>query len=135
MVELIAAVGHGDLYANLKTLVHLVHFEPGKIELRLDALAPSELPQSLTRLLNEHTQRRWMVSVARHGGEATLEQQDRIAHAKELAEVAKHPLIREIMEIFPGATIEDVRAPSASPDAEPSSETNIDPRNDNEDAS
>ncbi|MBK8907501.1 MAG: DNA polymerase III subunit gamma/tau [Rhodospirillales bacterium] len=118
-VELVSSVGEGELSAHLRTLVHLVHFEAGKIEIHLDDLAPRDLTQRWARLLNAHTRRRWWISVAKAGGELTLEQQDRTAEAAALSEVARHPLIREILDVFPGATVDSVRPAPAPPGGEP----------------
>ena len=45
----------GLLYGHLMTAVHLVRFEPGRIELRLAEDAPADMPHRLSRLLGEAT--------------------------------------------------------------------------------
>ncbi len=109
------AILHGHLIAD----VRLVRFGTGRIELNLLSSAPGDLPQRLSRLLSERTGERWLVTVAREDGEPSLYEQRRQAEARRIAEVAAHPLIKEIFEIFPGATIDRVRttmAPDAPPD-------------------
>lgn len=98
------AILHANLYANC----HLVHFEPGRIEFHPTERAPQELAHDLSKFLNDNTASRWMVSVSREPGEATLQQQDdeRAAHAR--AEAAQDPLVKTILEAFPGATIDSV---------------------------
>ena len=75
VVALVAAHREAVLQAKLMTAVHLVHFEPGRIELRLAESAPDDLPRQLSRFLNDHTSRRWLVSVSRTGGAPTLAEQ------------------------------------------------------------
>ena len=89
--------------------LHLVSFEPGKIEFRPAKHAPANLAGDLKKFLDTHTNRKWGVSISRHGeGEATLAQvrEEKIAQRK--AEVAKHPLVSEILKLFPGSEIEKV---------------------------
>jgi DNA polymerase-3 subunit gamma/tau len=88
--------------------VHLVRFEPGKIELR-----PKENAQNLAGKIGQHltewTGTRWVVTVSREAGETTLEAQDREHAAGLRNQAAEHPLVRAVLETFPGATIEAVR--------------------------
>jgi DNA polymerase-3 subunit gamma/tau len=89
--------------------VHLVHFEPGRIELRPTEAAPRELPNRLGQLLSEWTNARWVVSVSREAGAPTLSEQAE-ARARTLRnEASEHPLVQAVLETFPGARIEAVR--------------------------
>jgi DNA polymerase-3 subunit gamma/tau len=90
------------LRANLYNNVHLVGFSPGRIEFHPGDHAPSDLAHRLSRFLNDNTARRWVVTVASQAGQPTLHQQ---AAAAAKAEVATHPLVKAVMETFPGATI------------------------------
>jgi DNA polymerase-3 subunit gamma/tau len=109
VVELTGAYRAGRLHANLINNLHLVHFEPGRIEFRPGDKAPSDLANQLSRFLNEATARRWVVTVSRDGGDATLNQQAAADAARTRAEAAKHPLVAAILETFPGATVDEVR--------------------------
>ncbi|MDE2229206.1 MAG: DNA polymerase III subunit gamma/tau [Alphaproteobacteria bacterium] len=105
------------LYGN----VHLVQFELGRIELRLTEAAPRDLPNRLGQLLTEWTGRRWIVSVSGDAGEPTVREQDEARAAGLKSEAANHPLVRAVLETFPGARIEAVRekaAETGSPVAE-----------------
>jgi DNA polymerase-3 subunit gamma/tau len=113
------AVLRSHLYAN----VHLVHFEPGRIELRPAEAAPRELSNRLGQLLSEWTGRRWVVSISAEPGQASLRETAE-ARARALkSEAALHPLVRAVLETFPGARIEAVRElgeedpPRALPDS------------------
>lgn len=97
------------LRAHLVTHLHLVRFEPGRIEFRPEPAAPRDLANRLGALLGEWTGTRWMVAVSEAEGEPTLRQQQE-RHQSELRnEVTRHPLVRAVMETFPGATISAVR--------------------------
>ena len=114
VVELLGVKREAMLRAQLVNDVHLIQFEPGRIEMRLGAAAPPELPNRLSRFLNEVTARRWTVTVSGEGGEATLHQQAEAAEAAAHAAAGAHPLVRAVLDTFPGAAIAEVRA--AAPD-------------------
>lgn len=109
----------------LRSAVHLVRFEPGLIELRLAPSAPQNLPGRVGQLLTEWTGKRWVVSVSGAAGEPTLAEQERAAEQKVRAEAAEHPLVRAVLEAFPGARIEAIRdlgqeaLPAPTPAAHP----------------
>jgi DNA polymerase-3 subunit gamma/tau len=109
VVELSEALGEMILHANLISNVHLVNFQPGKIEYHPADYAPSDLAQRLTKFLNDHTARRWVVTVSRDAGEATLKQQEEAVAASERAAAARNPLVRAVLEAFPGAEIVSVK--------------------------
>ena len=110
------------LRAHLLNNVHLVRFEPGRIEFRPTEGAPQNLANRMGQLLSEWTGARWVVSVSREAGAATLREQAEQRLAGLRNEAAQHPLVRAVMETFPGAVIEAVRE-LAQPgsDAEPPS--------------
>ncbi len=101
------------LMGHLVNHVHLVSFEPGHIEIRPSEAAPRELASDLIRLLNEATGRRWVVGLSSLTGAETMGEARDERDAKRLEEIETHPLVRSIMETFPGATIEAVREPGA----------------------
>ena len=97
------------LRSHLCSHVHLVHFEPGRIEFRPAAGAPRDLANRLGELLREWTGIRWMISVSEAEGEPTLRQQEEGRDRDLRNEVASHPLVQAVLETFPGATITAVR--------------------------
>ena len=99
------AVLRSHLFAN----VHLVRFEPGRIELRPTEGAPRDLANRLGKLLGEWTGERWVVSVSQGEGEPTLKEQAAARDEGLRHEAAAHPLVRAVLETFPGARIEAVR--------------------------
>ena len=99
----------GVTAAQLRTQVHLVAFEPGQIEFRPAAGAPRDLASRLGQKLSEWTGIRWVVAVSQEDGAPTLEQQERARVSELESEVARHPLVRAVLDAFPGATIAAVR--------------------------
>ncbi len=97
------------LRSHLYSNVNLVAFEVGRIELRPSEAAPRDLTNRLGQLLTEWTGRRWVVSVSGESGEPTLREQDAARAAGLKSEAANHPLVRAVLEAFPGAKIETVR--------------------------
>jgi len=108
------------LRSHLCSHVHLVHFEPGRIEFRPAAGAPRDLANRLGELLREWTGKRWMISVSEAAGAPTLHQQEEGRDRDLRNEVASHPLVQAVLETFPGATITAVRErfTAAEPEAD-----------------
>jgi DNA polymerase-3 subunit gamma/tau len=115
------------LHAHLLHSTHLVRFAPPVIELRTEPDAPRDLAPKLAALLSNATGARWTIALSTAAGEPTLAEQGNAADAIRREEAADHPLIRAIMQAFPGARIDSVRdsnvddygLPSAVPLGEP----------------
>jgi DNA polymerase-3 subunit gamma/tau len=111
-VEVVAlADAQGDLIlrTNLVRHLHLVHFEPGRIELRPGPQAPTNLANRLGQRLTEWTGRRWVVSISSEAGLPTLEEQAQAAADAERVVALRHPLVQAALAAFPGSVIEAVR--------------------------
>ncbi len=110
VVALTEKKGEMILHANLINNVHLVNFEPGRIEFRLAEDGGGNMPFQLREFLNNNTARKWMVTVnTNEPGDLSLRQKEDEATAETKAHAAESPLVKEILETFPGAVIEDVR--------------------------
>jgi DNA polymerase III subunit gamma/tau len=95
--------------SHLARHLHLVHFEPGRIEFRPAPGAPHNLANRLGELLREWTGRRWVVAVSAAEGAPTLKEEEERQNREERALVAAHPLVRAVLETFPGATLMAIR--------------------------
>jgi len=107
------------LLVHLRGDVHLVRFDTGRIELRPGARAPAELPTWLSRKLQEWTGERWVVALSSEPGEPTLVELEEAARARRLDDVARHPVVRAVLDTFPGAKITAVRPRNLPKPAEP----------------
>jgi DNA polymerase-3 subunit gamma/tau len=119
VIALCAERREAVLAASLTSAVHLVHFEPGRIEFRPSAAAPADLAPRLSRLLSEWTGRPWLVGLSREEGAATLREAGIEREMQRKRDAATDPLVQAILATFPGATIEAVRElTSAAPEGE-----------------
>ena len=125
LVELVGARGEKVLYAQLKTKVQLVKFEPGLLELQLPPELPRDFTQRLGQRLGEWTGRRWMISIAGSGGAPTLREQADQRERSLVAVAAEQPIVRAVLAAFPGAVIERVRELAEA--AEPGTDPSVDP--------
>ena len=102
---------HGWLYQ----AAELVHFEPGRIELRPVPGAPPDLFARAAAALGRWTGRPWLVALADDGrpAEPTLAEQAATARRRRLDAVADDPRVKPVLQHFPGAAVVDVR-PAAS---------------------
>lgn len=119
------------LHAELLHHVHLVRYAPPVIELRPDARAPRDLAPRLARMLEQATGQRWTIAISTAPGGDTLAAQGRAAYAARKTEAEDHPLVRAILDAFPGAQIRAVSDAAADafglPAETPASEPLADP--------
>jgi DNA polymerase III subunit gamma/tau len=98
--------------------VRLVAFERGRIEFEPAAGAKDDLAKVLARRLLEWTGERWLVAVSPSPGARSIGER-RDLERKSAVEAAKaEPLVRAILERFPGAEIVTVRDSLAGAEAE-----------------
>jgi DNA polymerase-3 subunit gamma/tau len=93
----------------LERFVRLVAFEDGRIDIALESGAPQTLVNDLARKLSDWTNRRWLVVLSSDQGGPTLREQAEARQAEMLTGVRADPLVRAVLERFPGAEIVDVR--------------------------
>jgi DNA polymerase-3 subunit gamma/tau len=110
------------LRSHLYGSVHLVAFEPGRIELRLGGAAPRDLPNRVGQLLQQWTGLRWTLVLSNESGAPSLREQAESRAAEVRNAAAAHPLVRAVLDTFPGARIEEVREIAAVPAAPEESE-------------
>ncbi len=108
VAALVADKREAMLHAHLIHSVHLVRFAPPVIELRPQPEAPKDLAARLGTLLTEATGTRWTIALSTAEGEATIAEQGSAADTARRVAAADHPLVRAIMDAFPGARIDTV---------------------------
>jgi DNA polymerase-3 subunit gamma/tau len=104
------------LKVHIENHMHLVALEPGRIEFRPSSTAPRSLAGDLAQKLKEWTGERWVVSVAREGGAPTISETKRNAANARLESVMAEPMVRAVLDRFPGAEV--VRVIDKEPDVE-----------------
>jgi len=113
VIAFVAGQRQAMLHAHLLHSAHLVRFAPPVIELRPQPEAPRDLAPKLATLLTEATGTRWTIALSTAPGEATLAEQGNVADAARRATAADHPLVRAILDAFPGARIDSVHDATA----------------------
>ena len=97
------------LRAELMNNVHLIKFEPGKLEIRLAEAGNPDTPKRLSKFLNSITQVPWSVLLTTEEGSPTFNdqkvQEEKVLHS----EVMKSTAMQSVLEKFPGAKIQNVR--------------------------
>ena len=97
------------LFNNLFSHVHLVSFRKGKIELNPTDDAPKDLGAKIGQLLTEWTKEKWHILMTQEKGDPTLEEQSDKEKESIINNLSKNEHIKEILNIFPGAKIEEVK--------------------------
>jgi DNA polymerase-3 subunit gamma/tau len=106
----------------LRALEHdmrIVRFEPGRIEFTPTETASPTLANMLGKKLGEWTGERWMIAVAQGATAQTLGEKRQAKEDEKRAGVAAHPVVRKVLELFPGAKIVAVKAPETPPPEAP----------------
>ena len=97
------------LFNNLFSHVHLVNFKKGKIELNPTNDAPKDLGPKVGQLLTEWTKEKWHILMTQEKGEPTLEEQSDKEKESIINNLSNNEHIKEILNNFPGAKIEEVK--------------------------
>ena len=100
------------LAARIRSHVKLVSLQAGRLQISLKGSAPESLPRDIAHNLSSWTGNRWLVSLSDSGGEKTLAEKEHDAEQKLRSDLASEPLVARILDIFPGATIDEVKVPS-----------------------
>jgi DNA polymerase-3 subunit gamma/tau len=100
-----AQKGAPVLKVHIENDMHLVRLEPGRIEFRPTDKAPHTLAADLAQKLKDWTGTRWVVSVSREGGASTIAETRRAAAQAKLDSIGQEPLVRAVLDRFPGAEI------------------------------
>jgi DNA polymerase-3 subunit gamma/tau len=109
LVALFAEKREMILHTHLIDHVHLVRFARGHLEVRVEDKAPANLAAQVTQKLKDWTGERWVVSLTQDLGEPTMHEQQ-LAHESHIREEAlRDPLVKTVLENFPGAEITAVR--------------------------
>ncbi len=88
---------------------HLESFAPGRLDIRLKQQAPKDLTGRMISLLKQWTNRHWVISLTTEQGDDTLHEQDLENNRRLEAHLMTTPIIKNLLERFPGAKISDIR--------------------------
>ncbi len=101
--------------------VRLVRFEDGRLEFSAVEGASPQLAADLSKRLGEWTGRRWIVALSSESGQPTLRETLEARERDRKSGIRSDPLVRAVLERFPGAEIvavRDVNAAAADSDDE-----------------
>ncbi len=107
---------------DIERLVRPIRISPGQIELAMEQGASPGLPGEISRKLEAWTGRRWMVLVAKEGGDKPLAMQKKDAKESAFREAREDATVQAILKRFPGSAVVDVRDPETLKPVEESDE-------------
>ncbi|MEQ9520409.1 MAG: DNA polymerase III subunit gamma/tau [Parvibaculum sp.] len=94
----------------METGLRLVHFEKGRIEVNV-IQGDNSVAGQLAERLKAWTGERWLVSISKAEGAPTLHDQKQTRHKELRSEIASDPLVKAVLDMFPGATIKNIVEP------------------------
>ena len=113
------------LSAWLRTEVRPVRIAAGAVEINCGPAPDGKMLTLLQERLEQWTGERWMIALTDDAGEPTLDEQERAAAAAADRAATDHPLVRQVLDTFPGARVRKVHRRSQGP--APGSENDGDP--------
>jgi DNA polymerase III subunit gamma/tau len=116
------------LKSDLESLVRPIRVAPGQFELALEPGAHAGLPGEIARKLEAFTGMRWMVMVAKEGGEKPVSRQRQESKDSLFLMAREHPDVQAVLKRFPGAEIVDVKEPEPTVLPNSVSESDEEPR-------
>jgi DNA polymerase-3 subunit gamma/tau len=114
IVALAETNGEMLLAARIRNHVKLVSLKPGNLQIGIVGAAPEQLAGDIARYLSQWTGQRWLVSLSESGGLQTLAEEQRDADEKLRDTIASEPLVAQILDIFPGASIDEIKNPEST---------------------
>ena len=111
VIELIRANRDVKLLVEVEGCVRLAAYQPGRIEFTPTDNAPADLAQRLGGALQRWTGNRWAVTLVNGSEAPTIVETRDAAEIAIKEEAAAHPLVKAVLDAFPGAVIEEVRTP------------------------
>lgn len=116
------------LKTDLESLIRPIRVAPGQFEIALEPGAHPGLPGEIARKLEAFTGMRWMVMVAKDGGDKPVSRQRQEAKDNLFLAAREHPDVQAVLKRFPGAEIIDVKVPDDSLPPPNMSESDEEPR-------
>ncbi len=102
------------LKTDLESLIRPIRISPGQFELALEPGAHPGLANEIGRKLEAFTGLRWIVMVAKDGGDKPVARQRQEAKDSLFIMAREHPDVQAVLKRFPGAEIVDVKEPDAN---------------------
>ena len=96
------------LSAWLRTEVRPVRVSPGTVEINCGPSPDGRMLDLLRDRLQEWTGERWMIALTDDGGAPTLAERDRALQEEADRAAMDHPLVRQVLDAFPGARVRKV---------------------------
>ena len=100
------------LSAWLRTEVRSIRVAAGAVEINCGRSPDSKMLTLLQERLEQWTGERWMIALSEDGGEPTLDEQDRATQEAADRAAMDHPLVRQVLDAFPGARVRKIHRPA-----------------------
>ncbi|SFB00936.1 DNA polymerase-3 subunit gamma/tau [Poseidonocella pacifica] len=113
VLELVRANRDVKLLVEIEGCLRLAAYQPGRIEFTPTNNAPPDLAQRLGQRLQSWTGNRWAVILVNGCDAPTVAERRDAAELELKARAAEHPLVKSVLEAFPGAEITAIRSPES----------------------
>lgn len=104
LVKLIEEAREPLLFSHLVHDVHIVSYEPGTLNIRVNDQAPSWFIPRLRLLLQQMTGQEWDIQFSTHQGQDSIAQKKQSQQQQLEKEALSHPVVDALQQAFPGAS-------------------------------
>jgi DNA polymerase-3 subunit gamma/tau len=108
LIELCNIKKEIKLKYELETNVNLVNFEDKRIEISFNENLDKEFVKILSAKLYEWTSERWIISLSKKSGSASVKEKTSILKVEKIKEAKNGLVYKKILEIFPDAELIDI---------------------------
>ena len=88
--------------------MRLVSFRRGAVAINPSGRVPVDLASRMRDCLKAWTGNDWVISISSETGEDSLRQQDIAVEQARMEEVLRDPLVKRVLETFPGAQVASI---------------------------
>lgn len=105
LLKLVEQKREPTLMHELVTHIRLVSFEDGAVSYTQNPALSHGFAKELGAFLKRHTGKDWKISSVAEAGKPSVAERKKAAYEKARAEAEAHPLVQDVLNMFPGARV------------------------------
>ena len=109
VINLFYQKGEKLLHAQMNTCVHLVHFDIGRIDLRITGAGSKNIANEIKIKLSEWTEKSWVINLVDEVGYETVYQKKERQETEKLEAAKKTPEMEKVLKVFPNANLKAIK--------------------------
>ena len=108
LLDLLIANKEAFLHAQIINNVYIEEFKPGEIKLELNDNCDDKFKHNLSSVLEKITKRKWNIVETKSKTKETISEKEENAFERKKTQILEEPLLKEILNEFPDAEINNI---------------------------